>query len=64
MRRAAYEPMCSKGPGLKKYHVTVFALSTEVKLAPDQATRESLLKAIKGTTLAAGTLTFQYQRNR
>ena len=62
MRRAAYEPMCSKGPGVKTYHITVFALSTEPKLSPAQATRANLLAAIKDITLAEGTLTYQYQR--
>lgn len=38
-RRAEYEPMCSKGPGVKEYHITVFALSAEPKLSPDKANR-------------------------
>lgn len=61
-RRAEYDPMCSKGPGVKTYHVTVFALSEEPKLSPDKATRANLLAAIKGITLADGTLNFQYER--
>ncbi len=61
-KRAAYDPMCSKGSGVKEYHVTVFALSSEVKLAPEQATRANLLAAIKDITLAEGTLTYQYER--
>lgn len=63
-RRAEYDPMCSKGPGVKEYHITVFALSVaEIpKLAPDKATRAQLLEAIKGITLAEGTMKFLYER--
>ncbi len=65
-RRAEYDPMCSKGPGLKTYHLTVFALSTEQvpKLSPDKANRAGLLEAIKDITLAEGTLDFQYERTK
>ena len=63
-RRAAYDPMCSKGPGVKKYHITVYALSAEPKLPADQATRANLLKAIKDITLAESTLDFQYERKQ
>lgn len=62
MRRAAYEPMCSKGPGVKTYHITVFALSRDIKLPPNQANRANLLEAIRDITVAEGTLTFQYER--
>ena len=61
-RRSAYDPMCSKGPGVKTYHITVYALSKEPNLAPDQANRANLLAAIKDITLAAGTLDFKYER--
>jgi phosphatidylethanolamine-binding protein (PEBP) family uncharacterized protein len=54
--------MCSKGPGVKTYHVTVYALSAAPKIAPAEATRDALLDAISGSTLAAGTLTFSYER--
>ncbi len=65
-RRAEYDPMCSKGPGVKTYHITVFALSAEQipKLSPDKANRAGLLEAIKGITLAEGTLDFQYERKK
>jgi phosphatidylethanolamine-binding protein (PEBP) family uncharacterized protein len=61
-RRAEYDPMCSKGPGLKTYNVTVYALSSEPQLPATGANREALLAAIKETTLAEGTLTFTYER--
>lgn len=65
-RRAEYDPMCSKGPGVKEYHITVFALSAEQipKLSPDKANRTGLLEAIKDITLAEGTLDFQYERKK
>lgn len=61
-RRSEYDPMCSKGPGVKKYHITVYALSAELDLTPDKATRANLLSAIKNVTLAEGTMDFLYER--
>lgn len=63
-RRAEYDPMCSKGPGVKMYHLTVFALSAELQLPAAQANRAGLLAAIKGLVLAEGTLDFQYERKQ
>ncbi len=63
-KKAAYDPMCSKGPGVKKYHVTIYALSSEVKLDKGSDNRANLLKAIKGFTLAETTLDFQYERKK
>ena len=63
-RKAAYDPMCSKGPGLKKYHITVYALSAEPKMSSDSANRANLLAAIKDLTLAESTLDFQYERKK
>ncbi|MBC8112936.1 MAG: YHYH protein [Candidatus Saccharimonas sp.] len=62
--RREYDPMKSKGPGVKQYHITVYALSAELKLTPDKATRANLLAAIKDITLAEGTLNFQYERKK
>lgn len=61
-RKAAYDPMCSKGPGAKDYHVTIYALSAVPKLPAGGDTREALLATIADTTLAEGTLTFTYER--
>jgi phosphatidylethanolamine-binding protein (PEBP) family uncharacterized protein len=61
-RRAEYDPMCSKGPGIKTYHVTVYALSTQPNFAAGPPARAELLAAIKNITVAEGTLTFQYER--
>ena len=63
-RRATYDPMCSKGPGVKTYHLTVYALSGPPKLTADQATRANLLTAIKSLTIAEGTLDFTYERKK
>ena len=53
-RRAEYDPMCSKGPGRKTYHVTVYALSAPPRLPAGGATRDALL--------AEGTLSFDDER--
>lgn len=61
-KRREYDPMCSRGPGLKTYHITVFALSEELSLLPERATRADLLKAVEGKVLAESTLDFDYER--
>lgn len=61
-RRAGYEPMNSKGPGPKEYHITLYALSEEPKFDTDKITRTDLLKAIKDITLAETTLSYTYER--
>lgn len=63
-KRASYDPMCSKGPGTKTYHISVYALSSEVELAKGSDNRAALLKAIKGITLAEKTLDFVYERTK
>jgi phosphatidylethanolamine-binding protein (PEBP) family uncharacterized protein len=60
--RAEYDPMCSRGPGVKTYHVTLYALSAKARLPARGATREQLLAAMEGTILAEGTLSFDYER--
>jgi len=60
--RTEYDPMCSKGPGLKTYHITVFALSEKLQLETRTVDRARLLEAVKGITLAEGTLDFLYER--
>jgi phosphatidylethanolamine-binding protein (PEBP) family uncharacterized protein len=61
-RRTEYDPMCSKGPGVKDYHITVYALSEPPNFANLEPTRANLLAAIRDTTLAVGTFTYQYER--
>jgi len=61
-RRAEYDPMCSKGPGAKEYHITVYALSGRPQVAAGGASRATLLEAIGDMALAEGTLTFSFER--
>ena len=63
-RRRDYDPMCSKGPGLKAYHITIYALSESPQLPTDGSTRDQLLAAMKKIALAEGTLTFTYERRQ
>jgi phosphatidylethanolamine-binding protein (PEBP) family uncharacterized protein len=61
-RKAEFDPMCSKGPGAKTYHITVFALSQKIDLPGEQVTRAKLLEAIRDIKLAEGNLDFTYER--
>jgi phosphatidylethanolamine-binding protein (PEBP) family uncharacterized protein len=54
--------MCSRGPGVKTYHITVYALSSELKLNPAETNREKIVAAVRDITLAETTLDFQYER--
>ena len=56
--------MCSRGPGPKTYHITVFALSAELGSSRPRLNRAEFLEAIRSTALARGTLTFTYTRRR
>jgi phosphatidylethanolamine-binding protein (PEBP) family uncharacterized protein len=56
--------MCSKGPGAKTYHFTVYALSADVKIAQGSDNRDVFLKAIKDITIAETTLDFVYERTK
>lgn len=60
----AYAPPHSKGPGMKKYTITVYALSEAPKISvpAKQVNRDALLAAIKGITLAQAELNFTYDR--
>ena len=53
-----YEPPHSKGPGAKTYVLTLYALSSPLKLtqSPSEVNREVLLAAIKGKVLASSSL--------
>ncbi|NBP82171.1 YbhB/YbcL family Raf kinase inhibitor-like protein, partial [bacterium] len=61
-RRTGYDPMCSRGPGSKTYHVSIYAISKTARLPADGVTRDDLLQAIDGAVLAEGQLTFTYTR--
>ena len=61
--RAEYDPMCSKGPGVKEYHITIYALSAAADFSNVEPTRANLLTAIRDSTVGVGTLTFRYRRD-
>ncbi len=65
-RKNAYAPPCSQGPGDKTYTITLYALSAEARTPagtlPAPLTRDALLAAIKGTTLATATMDVKYAR--
>ena len=62
--RVEYAPPHSKGPGLKKYVLPLFALSAKPSFADPAkpVTIETLLPAIKGKVLGAADLTVTYTR--
>ena len=63
-RSLGYAPPHSKGPGVKQYTLTLYALSAapDLKVPPAQVNREVLLAAIKDRTLASAELSFTYDR--
>jgi phosphatidylethanolamine-binding protein (PEBP) family uncharacterized protein len=58
-----YSPPCSQGPGAKIYTITVYALSSELALAAQDATEDALIKAMAGKVLASGELSVTYSRS-
>jgi phosphatidylethanolamine-binding protein (PEBP) family uncharacterized protein len=58
-----YSPPCSQGPGAKIYTITVYALSSELTLAAQDATEDALIKAMAGKVLASGELSVTYSRS-
>lgn len=59
-----YDPMKSKGPGVKKYNLTIYALSAKPAFNTEKVKRTDLLKAIKGITLDECTLEYTYERGK
>jgi phosphatidylethanolamine-binding protein (PEBP) family uncharacterized protein len=59
----AYAPPCSKGPGLKQYTITIYALAQAPVLSGGASvTRDTLLAAIADRTLATAVLDVTYTR--
>jgi phosphatidylethanolamine-binding protein (PEBP) family uncharacterized protein len=58
-----YSPPCSQGPGAKIYTITVYALSSELALAAQDATEDALIKAMAGKVLASGEISATYSRS-
>ncbi|MBS0188116.1 MAG: YHYH protein [Planctomycetes bacterium] len=61
-RKNQYAPPCSQGPGDKVYTITLYALSSDIRVQ-GPLTRDALLAAIKDTTLASASLEVTYARN-
>jgi phosphatidylethanolamine-binding protein (PEBP) family uncharacterized protein len=61
-RQTGYDPPCSQGPGVKTYHISVFALSRELDVAPQSMNRAKLLESIADCTLAEGLLDCKVER--
>lgn len=59
-----YDPMRSKGPGVKQYNLTIYALSAKPTFNTTKVQRSDLLKAIKGITLDECTLKYTYERGK
>jgi phosphatidylethanolamine-binding protein (PEBP) family uncharacterized protein len=62
--REGYEPPHSKGPGLKTYVLTVYALSSMLDMSrpSSEVTREVLLDAMKDKILGHSSLSVTYER--
>ncbi|MFM2031806.1 MAG: hypothetical protein RLZZ297_571 [Chloroflexota bacterium] len=59
----AYAPPCSKGPGLKQYTITIYALSQAPAVSGGASvTRDTLIAAMADRTLATATLALSYTR--
>lgn len=63
-KKNSYDPMCSRGPGVKSYKVTLYALSKKLELDSKTTDRKKILEAIKDCTLGESTLEYQYERPR
>lgn len=60
----AYAPPCSKGPGIKVYTLTVYALSASPSFpSGTSVSRDVLLAAISNITLASSSLDVTYDRS-
>lgn len=56
-----YDPMKSKGPGVKEYNLTIYALSEKLVFNTNKVYRTDLLKAIEGKVLGESTLKYTYE---
>jgi phosphatidylethanolamine-binding protein (PEBP) family uncharacterized protein len=60
----AYDPMKSKGPGVKEYNLTIYALSEKLEFSNDKVYRVNLLKAMEGKVLGESTLKYTYETGK
>ena len=63
--KVGYEPPHSQGPGSKTYTLTLYALSSPIRLTcpPAEVNRAVLLEAIKGKVIASSELNVTYTRS-
>ena len=59
-----YDPMKSKGPGVKEYNLTIYALLKKLEFSTDKVYRADLLKAIEGKVLGESTLKYTYETGK
>lgn len=58
-----YAPPCSKGPGVKQYTFTLYALSASIDVPPTTSMdRDTLLNEIKNITIDSTSQTLTYER--
>ena len=62
--QVGYDPMKSKGPGVKEYNLTIYALSAKLDFKSNKVYRADLLKAIEGKLLGESTLTYTYETGK
>jgi len=62
--RTDYDPMKSKGPGVKEYNLTIYALSEELKFKSNKVHRTDLLKAIEGKVIGESVLKYTYETGK
>jgi phosphatidylethanolamine-binding protein (PEBP) family uncharacterized protein len=65
-REKSYDPMCPshERPGLRTYHITVWALSAKPVFSTENIDRASFLEAIKDITLAEDTIDYTFDRKQ
>jgi len=62
--QTGYDPMKSKGPGLKEYNLTIYALAEKLEFSNDKVYRADLIQAIEGKVLGESTLKYTYETSR
>lgn len=62
--QTGYDPMKSKGPGVKEYNLTIYALTEKLVFQKKEVYRADLLKAIEGKILDECTLKYTYERGK
>lgn len=62
-RSLAYSPPCSKGPGVKEYIITVYALNKQLDFVKGMpVSMDELLAVAKDNILASSAFTVKYSR--